>query len=112
MKTWLLKKIREDYIVQYMISGNIKLTNKDYTDFHYIWGFNKEWTYEFIFDNFIDKWYYPKSIKNNFLYKLEIRDTIRHNKQSVRISDIAKKHWTNTWKTQHSEQEDTTTKAS
>jgi len=105
MKTWLLKKIREDYIVQYTISGNIKLTKKDYTNFHYIWGFNKQSTYEFIFDNFINKWYYPKLARPNFLHNLALRDTIRHNKQSVRTSDIAKKNWTKLNKTQHSEQE-------
>jgi hypothetical protein len=97
MKAWLLKKIREDYIVQYTISGNIKMTSKDFLKVKYIdfsIGHKRKWFYEFVFANYVVKWYQLynyNGYKNEFINKLVKRDTIRLNKLSVIRTNNANK---------------------
>jgi hypothetical protein len=106
MNIWILKKLREEYIVQYTVSNNIRITKKDFTHFHYIqFDFYIENFYSFMYKKYICKWYYPSFNQHIFVNKLLTRDKIRNNKKSVRTIATAKKHWIKVNKTQHSEQE-------
>lgn len=78
MNTWLLKKIREKYFVNYTISNKIKIVKKDYTDSYFIFGYDKESTYSLLYDEF---------------------------RRSLLMQKEAKENWVKITKTQHSEQD-------